>query len=230
MASSQYEIRLLHQPIALEYARVELQLGTDRTAEALSHELLHLSIKMGGYPMGEIVPLPAELNRYAPHILGIHSIVCNLVEHELIREAFLALGFDRANFLMPPVPAPDYRDLASRAFASRGYAEGVGFSWWCLEYLRNWISARHWLGIEALNHTEMALRWGSQVHSDMPRATREIRKLIESGRLLEKNKHPRYLNRLLEVMKLPPFTRWVTVQSGRGGMPVVTGSRPSRRC
>ncbi len=38
LPSSFYEIGLHHDPIELKHARIELQLGTNRTAEALSHE------------------------------------------------------------------------------------------------------------------------------------------------------------------------------------------------
>jgi hypothetical protein len=221
LASSLYEIQLQHDPVALRHAYIQLQLGTDRTAEALSHEILHLSIRMQGYPIGEAVCVPEELDRYAGHVLGIHRVVGNLVEHELISGAFVALGFEKGRFLRPIQPAPDYRDLASRARPSLGYVEEVGFAWWCLEYFRNWISGRHWLGSKAHANAEMALHWGSQVHSDIPQTASQIRGLIESGCLLDREEHSRHFNRLLGLMRLPAFTEWVTIQPGDDTLVVI---------
>ena len=214
LASSLYEIQLQHDPIALRQAYIQLQLGTDRTAEALSHEILHLSIRMQGYPIGEAVFLPEELDKYADHVLGIHRVVGNLVEHELFSGAFVALGFEKERFLRPIPPAPDYRDLASRARPSLGYIEEVWFSWWCLEYFRNWISARHWLGSKAYSYAETALHWGALVHPEMQQTASQIRGLIESGCLLDIEEHSRHFNRLLGLMRLPVFTEWVTIQPG----------------
>jgi hypothetical protein len=115
LPSSLFEIRLQHYPIGLEYARIGLRLGTDRTAEALSHELLHLRLAMLGYPMGELVRIPRGMVPYADHLMGMQAIVGNLLHHELIFETFLDLGFKEDRFLSPESP-PDYEALIPRLF------------------------------------------------------------------------------------------------------------------
>ncbi len=219
LSSSHYEIELQHEPIALQYARIELQLGTLRTAEALLHELLHLNTRMRGYPIGEKFWIPSELDRYAHHISAIYPIIGNLLEHELIIDVFLGLGFDKANFLGCLSPAPDYQHLASKFKVSLGFREEIGFSWWCLEYFRHWVSTRHWVGDEADIYADSALYWGSKVYPGLQDAAKQIRQLIESGAIQDSKQYPFHVNTLLRFMKVPKFTEWASIKTGGYGKP-----------
>jgi hypothetical protein len=220
LESSHYHIKLQHEPVALQYARIELRLGTPRTAEALMHELLHLHTRVRGYPVGEKFSIPYALTNYADTITAIYPRIVNLLEHELILEPFLDLGFEKKTFLGCLSPAPDYQKLASTARPDLGYHEQIGFSWWCLEYFRHWISTRHWVGDEARIYADSALYWGSKVHPEMKAAAREICKFIDSGSLMGKGEHHHNVNNLLEFMKIPIFTEWLTIQTGSDGEPV----------
>jgi hypothetical protein len=220
LESSHYQIKLQHEPIALQYARVELQLDTPRMAEALMHELLHLSIRMHGYPIGEKFSIPYGLTQYTGTIIDFYPRIGNLLEHELIVKAFQGVGFKKKNFLGCLSPAPDYQKLASRALPSLGYSEQIGFSWWCLEYFRHWISTRHWVGDEADIYADSALYWGSKVHHDMRITAQKIREFIESGALTDIKNHHHHVNALLELMRIPIFAEWVKIQVCSDGKPV----------
>lgn len=218
--SSHYHIKMQHDPIAIQYARIELQLGTLRTAEALCHELLHLNTRICGYPFGEKFFIPFELSPYASAITGFYPKIGNLLEHELFLKEFINLGFDKNNFLGSISPPPDYEKLASAALNSIFYRKEIGFSWWCLEYFRHWISTRHWIGDEPGIYADYALFWGSRVHSSMRRTVKEIMKLIESGSLLDKNRHHHYVNKLLELMRIPKFTEWAFIRNNSSQGPL----------
>ncbi len=218
LESSHYQIKLQHEPIALQYARVELQLDTPRMAEALMHELLHLSIRMRGYPIGEKFSIPYELAEYAGTIIDFYPRIGNLLEHELIIEAFLNFGFEKKNFLSCLSPAPDYQEVASTALPS--LKEQIGFSWWCLEYFRHWISIRHWVGDEAQICADNALYWGSKVHPEIKVIAPKIRGLLEPGALTDIKNHHRHVNTLLALMRIPVFTDWATIQLSSEGRPV----------
>ena len=217
LESSQYQIKLQHEPIALQYARIELQLYTPRMAEALMHELLHLSIRMRGYPIGEKFSIPYELAEYAGTIIDFYPRIGNLLEHELIIEPFVGFGFEKRNFLSCLSPAPDYQELASTVPSLK---EQIGLAWWCLEYFRHWISTRHWVGDEAYIYADSALFWGSKVHPEMRIIAQKIREFIESGALTDIKNHHLHVNTLLTLMRIPVFTDWVSIQTSSDGKAV----------
>ncbi len=242
LPSSFYEIGLEHDSIALSHVRVGLQLGTDRVAAALSHEILHISLAMCGYPLPERVFVPQPLIPYANHLMGIQSIVSNLVEHELIFRPFLDLRFDKAEFLSQRGPCPRtrarsqcsgrpcpaYELLASRSCGCARYAEAVEFPWWCLEYLRHWLSARHGLDAVASLYADSALRWGSKVYPQLPQTARQMRWLIESGIMRDNRLYPDCVNRLLALMNLPEYSGWALIRPGRDGKPLAIRWHPAK--
>lgn len=217
--SSHYQIKLQHKPIALQCACIELQLDTPRTTEALMHELLHLSIRMRGYPIGEKFSIPYDLAEYAGTIIDFYPRIGNLLEHELIIESFLQLEFEKKNFLSCLSPAPDYQELTSTVPSLK---EQIGFAWWCLEYFRHWVSTRHWVGDEAQIGADNALYWGSKVHPEIKVIAPKIRGLVESGALQDNKQHHLHVNALLTLMRIPVFTEWVTIQTSSDGKPVAT--------
>ena len=223
-ASSWYNIRLKHKSdsVSLQYACIKLSLSTHRVAEALIHELLHLHVPIRGYPSGEKVSIPDELDYYFDRISDMYPKINNLLEHELNIEIFLRLGFEKSNFLGRCEPAPDYPALASKATPSQGYVEEVDFSWWCLEYLRHWITTRHGAGAEVARDADNALHWGSKVHPELEETANKITELIESGQIKDSNQYPQQFNSLLQLMKIPKFTGWVAIQRYGDGKPVAT--------
>jgi hypothetical protein len=97
-SSSFYQIQFNSDQTELQYARIDLQLGTNRTAEAVCHELLHLEMAIRGYPLPVESYMPGEL---VPHgqLLGMQSIVSNLLGHKICFHQFLKLGLDGKKFL-----------------------------------------------------------------------------------------------------------------------------------
>jgi hypothetical protein len=218
LPSSLFEIRLQHYPIGLEYARIGLRLGTDRTAEALSHELLHLRLGMLGYPMGELVRIPNEMVSYADHLVIMQAIAGNLLHHELIFETFLDLGFKKDRFLAPESP-PDYKALIPKLLLFCGDATELEFPWWCVEYLGHWLSTRHGHGKRSGIYADDAMRWASRHHPEIAEATDGMRKIVESGKLRDVKEYPRLVNKLLKLMRIPRYTRWVNIIPGGHGSP-----------
>jgi len=219
LRSSLYEINLRHNPVGLRYVQVALQLGTSRTAESLSHELLHLGLSMAGRPLPESIYVPPGLVSYARHLIGIQAIVYNLLEHELIHGAFRFLGFDQTRFLTDLPAPPDYEEIA--VLSSTTCTEAVWFPWWCSEYLRYWLSARHGLGNVASVYAERALCWGSRLYPSLREAVRQITGMVQSGVLIDRDLYPGSVNRLLQVMRLPGYSEWVVLKPADGGGPSV---------
>ena len=218
--SSGYSLNMRHEPIALCYAHVRLQLGTQRTVEALTHELLHLRLSMGDYPIGKEIWIPYELSFYSGHFIGMHSVIGNLIQHELMFDRFLELGFHKSGFVAHFPLTLDYRCLAERATPSMGYVEEIGFPWWCIEFFRHWLSERHGSGAESLAYADSALYWGSRVHPDLPETAKRMRELIESGEIRNAKLYPHNVNALLELMRLPRYTKWATITADISGKPI----------
>lgn len=223
-ASSWYDISLKHKPdlVSLQYACIKLSLSTHHVAEALIHELLHLHVPIRGYPTVEKVSIPYALKNYATNIRDMYPKINNLLEHELNIEIFLRLGFKKSDFFGRFILAPDYQAIASKATSSQGYVEEIGFPWWCLEYLRHWITTRHGGGAEVARDADNALHWGSKVHPELEETANKITELIESGQIKNPNQYPQQFNSLLQLMKIPKITGWVAIQRYGDGKPVAT--------
>ncbi len=228
--STIFVIKLQHAPVTLESAEIRLQLGTERAAEALTHELLHLRLPLLGFPLGEFVNVPLPLDPYAREFLGMCHWVLNLVQHEMNYQSFNALGFDRNHFLAMPGEIMDYQDLFARK-ARNGCAPEVDFPCWCMEYLRHWCSARHGCNHHSLDQAQEALDWGSRLYPEMKEVVAKIRKWIENGAFKTPCQYPQQVNFLLELMGIPKFVSWVNLQFSKPQKPVAirlnfTGTTP----
>ena len=216
--STIYALYLQHDPIALKSAEIQLQLGTDRIAESLAHELLHLRMPMVGFPLGELVEVPFQLGRYAQFILGMCHWVVNVVHHEIFFQMFVALGFDKRRFLANPATQIDYGNLIKRK-PDTVYAETVGFPRWCMEYVRHLFNARHGGNGNYLRYAQDALDRGSQFHPELRQTAVEIGRWFEAGTFKDPRQYPRQVNLLLNLMRIPRFTGWVILELPEPGKP-----------
>jgi hypothetical protein len=210
--STIFSINLQHDPIALQSAEIQIQLGTDRIAEALVHELLHLRLPMLGFPLGEIVRIPFHLDPYARDFLGMCHWVLNLVQHEINYQTFIDLGFDRNHFLAMPGEIIDYRRIFEEKSRNGGAGE-LSFPWWCMEYLRHFFNVRHGRDNNSLAHAQDALDWGSRYHPELKQNTAEIIRRVEKGAFKDPRQYAGQVNVLLGLMRIPRFISWVMLKS-----------------
>jgi hypothetical protein len=206
--STIFTIHLQHEPIALESAEIQLQLGTDLLAEPLAHELLHLRLPALGFPLVEMVEVPLHLNYYARDFLEMGHWVVNLVQHEINFHRFIALGFDRKHFLAKAEDPIDYGEFFNPK-SRNGYPEEVDFPRWCIEYLRHSFTARHGGSGETLRYAQDALAWGSRLYPELKEITDEIDEWFANGAFKDPRQYPREVNSLLELMRIPKFSGWV---------------------
>ena len=217
--STIFSIHLQHEPIALESAEIQLQLGTDRIPEALVHELLHLRLPMLGFPLGEIVRIPFHLDPYAQDLLGMCHWVLNLVQHEINYQSFISLGFDRNHFLAMPGEIIDYRRIFEEKSQNGGASE-LSFTWWCMECLRHSFNARHGRDNNSLDHAQDSLHWGSRLHPELRQNTDEIIRRVEIGGFKDPGQYAGQVNSLLGLMRIPRFISWVMLQSSGPPRPI----------
>jgi hypothetical protein len=206
--STIFSIHLQQDPIAIKSAEIQLQLGTERIAEALVHELLHLRLPKLGFPLGEIVRIPFPLDPHARDLLGMCHWVLNLVQHEINYPSFMALGFDRKHFLAMPGETKDYQRIFDGQFRNGGASE-LSFPWWCMEYLGHFFSARHGCDHNSLDQAWEALKWGSRLHPELGQITAEIKKRVEIGAFKDPGQYAGQANLLLGLMRIPKFISWV---------------------
>ena len=209
--SNLYTIQLHHDPAALKSAGIQVQLGTGRTVEALTHELLHLHFPMLGFPLGEVIVVPIHLNDYTMDLIGMLNWIVNTVQHEIIFEAFVALGFDKKRFLAQYETPVDYQELFESRFRN-SHPREVDFSRWCIDYIRHLFSARHGGSKDHLRYAQDALRWGSRLHPELKQTAADIDRWVQTGAFKDPGQYPRQVNLLLEFMRIPEFTGWVTLK------------------
>jgi len=209
--STIFTIYLQHEPVALKSAEIQLQLGTDLLAEPLAHELLHLRLPAFGFPLVEMVEVPLYLNGYARDFLQMGHWVVNVIQHEITFQSFISLGLDPVHFLARADGPFDYLRF-SETNPRNGYPEEVDFPRWCIEYLRHTFTARHGGGPEHLRYAQEALDWGSRRYPLLKPVTDEIAAWFENGAFKDPRQYPREVNSLLELMGIPKFTGWVTLE------------------
>jgi hypothetical protein len=223
--STLFTIRLQHQPIALKSAEIRLQSETDRVAEALAHELLHLRLFSLGFPLGEFIQIPVAFDPYAREFIGMCHWVLNAVQHEMNYQNFIALGFDKNHFLVRSNAVMNYRERFRPELHNSVPAQ-VEFPRWCIEYLSHFSTARHGGGGESLDQAQDALFWGSRLYPRLRVVTAEIRKWFEEGLFKEPAKYPGQVNFLLELMGIPKFTGWARIELSHQKKPMAVRLEP----
>jgi len=223
--SALFTIRLQHQPIALQAAEIQLQSGTDRAAEALAHELLHLRLFMLGFPLGEIVHIPFPYVPFARDLIGMCHWVLNLVQHEINYPVFLSLGFDRNHFLERSDEVSDYRNQLKPEFRNLAPAQ-LDFPRWCIEYLRHFSTARHGGGKKFFDQAQDALAWGLNLYPRLRMVTAEIKKWFDVGFFNDPAQYPSQVNFLLELMGIPKFTGWAKIELSHKKKPTAVRLEP----
>jgi hypothetical protein len=217
--STLYVNHLQHEPIALKSVEIQLQTGTDRSTEALAHELLHLRLPMLGFPLGEWVEIPFPLDPYAGEFLGMGQWVLNLIQHEINFQSFSAMGFDKKHFLTPLVEPVDSRKRR-KPEPQMGYPGEIDFPRCCIEYLRYVFIARHGGHQDFGRYAQDVLDWGSRLHPELKPTVAEISRWFEEKAFKDPSQYPRQVNGLLELMRVPKFTGWVILELSAPQKPV----------
>jgi hypothetical protein len=218
--ASSFRLTFDHGEPRLDSAAIVLKTNTSRATEALVHELLHLDLPIRGFPCGDAMEVPATLDVAATSQLSaLVGKLSNVVQHEINLDQFISMGFDRSAFLGPSARFPDYEAAASFGTALPGVASALVHAWWCLEYLRHWISVRHGAAEELGSIASRIGTWGSTVFADFSITTSQLRMWTESGRFKDVACHAQEFNTLLGLFRLPRFASWLEVRSQAGLSP-----------
>jgi hypothetical protein len=217
-SSTIYTVRLQHEPLALQSAEIQLRLGTDRAPEALAHELLHLRLFTLGFPLGEIIEIPFPFACYSREYIGLCHWALNLVQHEINYDDFVALGFDRNNFLVR-----SDEDIGSgqrvKPGGQNGYPCEIDFTLWCFEYLRHFFSARHGGGGDSLRQARQALDLGCRLYPELGEVATEIILWFDIGAYKDPCHYLDQINISFDLMRIPRFTGWAKLELSRPKKP-----------
>lgn len=214
---SRFSIEWGHDPVKLQSVTIQLQSGTNRTVEALTHELLHLRLPIQGFPSCEQVRVPDELSAYVDGFIETIDKIGNLIGHELIYQQFVEFGFNGSDFMHQPSHTPDYEKLVNDVTLSQMRQNPINFPDWCLEFFRHWVSSRHGCSPDTLRNAERAEQCGLKVHSDLPDALNKIREWTLRGEFKSPDKYQIEMNKLLSIMKLPKITGWAALKLNESG-------------
>ncbi|MCW5784038.1 MAG: hypothetical protein KIT39_12065 [Nitrospirales bacterium] len=220
--SSKFRFDIQHEPIiSFKTASILLRLGTGREAEALVHELLHLQLPIQGFSLIEGAEISDEIpEESSKAFVDMYGPIQNLVHHEINIGNFKALGYLKRDFLGSASPPPfDYKRKVLNTLP-HSYDWHIGFSWWCLEYFRHWISLRHGRSLEVNNHAKDALQWGSEVHPTLKQAAEGMMEWVKFGEFKNSSQYVDQVNNLLEIMKIPKVTKWVLLECPNPQRPI----------
>lgn len=219
--SSKFSFDLQHEPsISFKSAYILLQLNTGRESEALTHELLHLDIPIRGYPLIEGTNSDDFTDEILSKYSDLYPEVENLIHHELNIESFKKIGYAKKHFLGSVTPPRgDYKAMVLNPLPERSYDNAYGFSWWCLEYFRHWISIRHGKALEAKSYVEDALHWGFQMHPELQNAAKEMRNWVKIGEYKNPDRYPYQINALMEIMNVPKVTFFAYLENAEPQKP-----------
>jgi hypothetical protein len=207
-----------------DYLSIELEIGTGEEPETLGHELLHAAYSMKRRPIPFLAddgPIPAELRGRLGPIYGmIRTQLHSYVQHELMVEDFVRMGFDVRKFVRVPDPG-DFDAAAGQQIAllnNPAVARGA-FPYWCLEYFLMWTAARQ--GQPTQQWARNAITAASRVFPEFPETAVEIERWVSAGRFRNPDQFTVEMARLCDLMRLPPTTTWIVlVEGSEPGRPV----------
>jgi hypothetical protein len=213
--SSTYNFDFQHEPSTLlKGVKIHLQIDTGREPEALAHGLLYLQLPIRGFPVlveNEIPNMMPEES--AEFFRDACSRIQNMVGHEIYISNFKALGYLKRHFLAKAAPPSfDYKAMAVNTFPQR-YDWEIGFSWWCLEYFRHWISMRHGQSLELQKYANDALEWGSELHPALRQAVDKMMEWVKIGEFKKPGQYIHQINNLMEIMKIPKIKNWALLEN-----------------
>jgi hypothetical protein len=172
------------------------------------------------FPIGEKVDIPHHLDEYASTFLEMYAKIDNLVQHEVTIQSFMELGYSKSRFLGKLVPPIDYKQKVLNPLPNEVYIPEVGFSWFCLEYFRHWITTRHSKDSNTARFAQSALEWGSRLHPELQQTAVEMVGWVENGGFKNPDQYAQQFNHLLELMRIPKFTGWAILKSIEPRKPV----------
>ncbi len=217
--SSRYALDLTFEPLVYRGARIELRTNTSRIMEALTHELLHLSLIMGAHPCPGAFAPGRFTEQHIDFVVEVTPKLMNLVDHEAMIDVFLELDYAKERFLGEASPGKDYNKVAGLSLLQG--TEPFSFTWWCSEYFRHWMGARQGQPKLSQRLADEALRHGLRVHPELKEVVRRLHGWAEKGDSKNPRTYRQSVERLFTIMRMPLPSNWYFLRLSDHGIPEV---------
>jgi hypothetical protein len=195
--SSRYTLDVDAQHLKFNRAIIKLNTSTNRQAAAACHELLHLQLPLRKF--SRIRPLESR-----PVHPNAETSVTNVVHHDIFKDNFTALGFSLEQFLTRSKESINYKKLA-RDPRNQTTPYSVLWSWWCIEYLRHYISISHG-SKDSGRLADKVAKWGDKAVPKFKQGMALIRQWLSDGKHRQSTEYAVAMQKLFDIIQLPKIT------------------------
>lgn len=139
--------------------------------------------------------------------------VTNVVDHDIFKDDFIALGFPIEQFLVKSNEPISYKRVArdARNQTTPSQLKFMIWSWWCIEYLRHYITSFH--GQEDCELlAEKVAKWGRRSVPGFERGMARIREWISEGKHRQPTQYAAAMQALFDIIQIPTISGFYVVQ------------------
>jgi hypothetical protein len=196
-----------------------LNTTTDRVPAAACHELLHLRLRSRGFPLIRSLDLDTVQQAIPADVFGATAnTIQNVIDHDIFKDDFVAMGFPIEQFLAKSNDNPDYEIEAknSRFKATPSQLQFTYWMWWSREYLIQFAGIEQGVkNSESL--AEAVEQWGTQVLPGFRQTIILIRQWLKTGRHRQVESYPAALRNLFDIMQIPPISSFYSLKLANSG-------------
>ncbi len=204
---SRYALRIDAQHLKFNGAVINLDTSTDRQAAAACHELLHLQLPIRNFPRIRSLYLNSFQETVSLRIVSAQISATNVIDHDIFKDDFIKLGFPLGQFLVESPENINYKRVArdARDQTIPPQLNFVNWNWWCIEYLRHYISFAHGLK-QSGPLAEKVAQWGIKAVPGFKNGMARIREWIGEGRHRQPTTYPAAIQKLFDIVQIPKIS------------------------
>ena len=216
---SGYGISVDQEKLEFHGAFINLNTTTDRVPAAACHELLHLRLRSRGFPLIRSLDLDTVQRAIPADVfIATANTIQNVIDHDIFKDDFVAMGFPIEQFLAKPTSYPDYELEAknSRFNATPLRLQFTYWMWWSREYFIQYAGIEQ--GVENSESLAQAVeKCGSEVLPGFRQTIVLIRQWLKSGRHRQAESYPAALRNLFDIMQIPSISTFYSLKLANSG-------------
>jgi hypothetical protein len=210
---SGYKLDVDAKNLKFNGAIINIDTSTNRVPAAACHELLHLRLPTRNFPRIRSLSLTPIHQSVVDFVVQAQTSVTNVVDHDIFKDDFIALGFPIEQFLVKSNEIISYKRVArdARNQTTPSQLKFTIWSWWCIEYLRHYITSFH--GQEDCKIiAEKIAKWGVKALPGFGRGMARIREWVSDGKHRQPTQYAAAMRTLFDIIQIPPISGFYAVQ------------------
>lgn len=223
---SRYTLNIDAQHLKFNGAIINLDTSTDRQAAAACHELLHLQLPIRKFPRIRSLNLTSIQEAVSLRIISAQITATNVVDHDIFKEDFVRLGLPLGQFLLASPENINYKSVArgARDQTIPPQLNFVNWNWWCIEYLRHYMSMTHGLK-QSESLVDKVSQWGVKAVPGFKSGMARIREWISEGQHRQPTTYATAIKKLFEIIQIPRISSFCSLELDDNKQIVVRGSQ-----